>query len=387
MRREGEGAAVPFFQRAVDIDPGFATAYAALGLMYGSVGESDLAALNARKAYELRDRANDKERFFITAYYDGRATGNQERARQTCETWIRAYPRQVDPYEFLSGFIYPVLGEYEKGAEAAEKAIELSPDSSHAYVARGFNLVALDRLDEAQNTLQKASSRGLDVPFALLLWHDLAFLRADVAARERVVAQSQTNSEAEDWMADHEAAALAFTGQLQQANAMSQHAVGLAEQADHKERAALFQTRVALREAFFGSPKAATESARQALELTHDREVEYGTAFALASSGDSSRAEPLANDLEKRFPEDTSVRYNYVPVLRARLALNHGDAAKAIEQLKIAVPYETGMPRSAINAFFGAMYPVYVRGEAYLAEREASKPPPSSRKFSATAAS
>ena len=365
-RTEGEGAAIPFFKRAVEIDPGFAIAYSALAVMYGSVGESDLGAANAKKAYELRDRANDNERFFITAYYDGRATGNQERARQTCETWIRAYPRQVGPYGFLSGFIYPVLGEYRKGAEAAEKNIELSPDTSIAYVSRGFNLVALDRLDEAQNTLQEASARGLDVPFALLLWHDLAFLRADKPARERVVAKAQGNSDAEDWMADHEAAALAFAGQLQQASAMSQHAVGLAQQAGHTERAALFETRVALREALFGNPQAATESARQALEFTHDREVEYGTAFALALSGDSSRAEALVTDLEKRFPEDTSVRYNYVPVLRGRLTLNHGDAAKAIEQLKIADSYEIGTPRSAINAFFGAMYPVYVRGEAYL---------------------
>jgi tetratricopeptide (TPR) repeat protein len=227
-------------------------------------------------------------------------------------------------------------------------------------------LVALERLDEVQRTPQEASTRGLDVPFALLLWHDLAFLRGDKPARERIIAKTQGNSDAEDWTADHEAAALAFAGQLQQANAMSQHAVGLAEQADHKERAALFQTRVALREALFGNRQAAVENARQALELTHDREVEYGTGFALALSGGSSRTEALANHLEKRFPEDTSVRYNYLPVLRARLALNHGEAAKAIEQLKIAAPYEIGTPRSAINAFFGAMYPVYVRGEAYL---------------------
>jgi tetratricopeptide (TPR) repeat protein len=227
-------------------------------------------------------------------------------------------------------------------------------------------LVALERLDEVQRTPQEASTRGLDVPFALLLWHDLAFLRGDKPARERIIAKTQGNSDAEDWTADHEAAALAFAGQLQQANAMSQHAVGLAEQADHKERAALFQTRVALREALFGNRQAAVENARQALELTHDREVEYGTGFALALSGGSSRTEALANHLEKRFPEDTSVRYNYLPVLRARLALNHGEAAKAIEQLKIAAPYEIGTPRSAINAFFGAMYPVYVRGEVYL---------------------
>ena len=374
-RTEGEGAAIPLFKRAVEIDPGFAIAYAALGVMYGSTGEPDLAAEYTTKAYELRGRANDNERFFITAYYDGRVTGNQERARQTCEAWIRAYPRQTDsdPYGFLSGFIYPVLGEYEKGAEAAEKLIELSPDSSFAYVARGFNLIALDRLDEAEHSIQSASKRGLEAPFLLLLRHDIAFLNEDKPARERVVEQAQGNSEVEDWMADHEAAALAYAGQLQRANAVSQHAMGLDQQAGHKERAALFETRIGLREALFGNTKAAKDHAKHALEVTQDREVKYGTALALASSGDSSRAEALATDLEKRFPEDTSVRYNYVPVLRASLALNHGDSTKAIEQLKIAAPYETGTPRSAISAFFGAMYPVYVRGEAYLAEHQGAE--------------
>lgn len=370
---EGDGAAIPFFKRAIEIDSTFAMAYAALGLMYGSTGESDLAAEYTQKAYELRGRTNDRERFFITAYYDGRTTGNQERALQTCETWIRAYPRQTDPYLFLAGFIYPVLGEYEKGAAAGKKAIELNPDVSIAYVNVAFNLVALGRLEEAESILQRASERKLDVPFSLLTELDIAFLRADEPAMERIAARAQGSSGTEDWMFDHQGAALAYVGRLREASVMSQHAADLARQAGHNERAALFETRAALREAFFGNAQAAEALARQAVKLAKDREVEYGAAFALTMAGDSARAETLTDDLEKRFPEDTSVRVNYLPALRARLALNHGEPVRAVERLRTAGPNELGMPRSAINGFFGAMYPVYIRGEAYLAVHDGAE--------------
>lgn len=364
---EGDGAAIPFFKRATEIDSTFAMAYSALGLMYGSTGESDLAAEYTQKAYGLRGRVNDRERFFITAYYDGRATGNQERAMQTCETWTRAYPRQNDPYLFLAGFIYPVLGKFEKGVAAGEKAIELNPDVSIAYVNLGFNLIALGRLEEAERVLRRASERKLEVPLSLLTQYDIAFLRDDQPEMERIAARALGSSEAEDWMFDHLGAALAYVGRLREARMMSQHAVDLARQAGHNERAALFETRAALREAFFGNTRAAEGLARQALKLAKDREVQYGAAFAMATAGDSARAEALADDLEKRFPEDTSVRVNYLPALRARLALNHGEPLRALEQLRPAEPNELGMPRSAINGYFGAMYPIYASGEAHLA--------------------
>ena len=154
---------------------------------------------------------------------------------------------------------------------------------------------------------------------------------------------------------------------------MSRHAADLAQQAAHGERAGLFETGAAIWEAFFGNTSAGNRSATAALELAKDREVEYGTAFALALAGDSSRSQALANDLERRFPEDTSVRFSYLPVLRALLVLNHGEPAKAIELLQITVPYELATPRSKLQGFFGALYPVYVRGEAYLAARQGAE--------------
>ena len=369
----GADAGLPFFKRAVEIDPKFAMGYAALGLYYGTTGESDLAAENSRKAYELRDRVSDKEKFFITAYYDGRATGNQEKAQQTCDQWAQIYPREWTPHTFLSGFIYPVLGRYEKAAEEGRKAIELAPDTYTGYFLLGYNYVYLDRPAEAEDVLRRASERKMEAPFLSLLRFDLAFLKGDSAGMQREVAAAQDKPGAEDWISDRQAFALAYTGHLQEARRWSQRASDLARQAGHHERAALFGTRAALWEAFFGNVRLAERTAKDALELAKNREVKYGVALVLAMSGDASQAQSLANDLERDFPEDTSVRFNYLPAVYATLALDHGDPSKAIKLLQVAVPYELSSPRSATFAYFGALYPVYVRGQAYLAARQGAE--------------
>jgi len=334
----GADAGLPFFKRAVQIDPKFAMGYAALGLYYGTTGESDLAAENIRRAYELRDRASDKEKFFIAAYYDGRATGNQEKAQQTCEQWAQIYPREWTPHTFLSGFIYLVLGRYEKAAEESRKAIELAPDTYTGYFLLGYNFVYLDRPAEAEDVLRRASERKMEAPFLSLLRFDLAFLKGDSAGLQREAAAAQGKPGAEDWISDRQAFALAYTGHLQEARRWSQRASDLARETGHRERAALFETRAALWEAFFGNAPRAKRAAKDALALAKNREVRYGAALALAMSGDASQAQSLTNDLERDFPEDTSVRFNYLPAVHATLALDHGDSSKAIELLQVAVP-------------------------------------------------
>jgi tetratricopeptide (TPR) repeat protein/tRNA A-37 threonylcarbamoyl transferase component Bud32 len=369
----GADAGLPFFKRAVEIDPKFAMGYAALGLYYGTTGESDLAAENIRKAYELRDRVSDKEKFFITAYYDGRATGNQEKAQQTCDQWAQVYPREWMPHTFLSGFIYPVLGRYEKAAEEGRKAVDLAPDIYTGYFLLGYDFVYLDRRAEAEDVLRRASERKMEAPFLSLLRFDLDFLKGDSAGMQREVAAAQDKPGAEDWISDRQAFALAYTGHLQEARRWSQRASDLARQAGHRERAALFGTRAALWQAFFGNAALAQRTAKDVLELAKNREVKYGAALVLAMSGDASQAQFLANDLERDFPEDTSVRYNYLPAVYATLALDHGDPSKAIKLLQVAIPYELSSPRSATFAYFGALYPVYVRGQAYLAARQGAE--------------
>jgi DNA-binding winged helix-turn-helix (wHTH) protein/tetratricopeptide (TPR) repeat protein len=360
-------AAIPFFKQAVEIDPQFAMAHAALGLMYGHTGESRLAAEHTAKAYALRERASENEKFFISAYYEGRTTGNQEKAEQICQAWSRVYPRDVTPHAFLSGFIYTGLGKYERAVAEAQRVIEIDPDADIGYSNLAFNYLYLGRLGQAQETLRRAADRKLEMPDFVVQRYDLAFLKSDDAAMARELALAQSDPEAEDWISHHEAFVLAYTGHVREARKLSLQAGELARQAGHRERAALFETGATLREAFIGNAPAARQRASVALELVRNREVEYGNALALALAGNSSQAQSLADDLEGHYLEDTSVKFSYLPVLRAMLALNHHQASKAIELLQGATAYELGTPRSNLQGFFGALYPVYVRGQAYLA--------------------
>jgi DNA-binding winged helix-turn-helix (wHTH) protein/tetratricopeptide (TPR) repeat protein len=363
----GSAAAIPFFKRAIEIDPKFALAYAALGRMYDDLGESDLSAENTTKAYGLRDRVSDREKFFIGASYDLLVTGNFATAEQTCNIWSQTYPRDPMPHAFLSGDVYPTIGNYEKAAREANQAIALDPGFVVGYWNLAYAYEYLGQLGEAENTLRRAVERKLEIPDFLVQRYDIAFLRDDKAAMQQAVASAQGNFGAEDWISDHEAFALAYAGQLRESRAIARQAEELAKQANQREEAALFEAGAALREAFFGNASAARERAAAALGLSKNKDVEYGAAFSFALAGDNSRAEMLAKDLEKRFPEDTSVRFSYIPSLRALLALNNREPAKAVELLQLSAPYELGAPHSSIRGFFGAIYPVYVRGMAYLA--------------------
>jgi DNA-binding winged helix-turn-helix (wHTH) protein/Tfp pilus assembly protein PilF len=369
----GATASLPLFRRATEIDPRFAMAHASLGRVYADLDESDLAAESTTRAWQLRDRVSDQEKFFIAANYELLVTGNMEEAQQTAQAWAQTYPREARPHFMLSGYVNKTAGQYEKAATEARKALELDPDFAIGYYNLAVNNVYLGRPAEAENALRRAAGRGLEIDEFIMLDYDLAFLRGDQSGMEREAARARERSGGENWISNKEAFALAYSGHLQRARSMSHSAVSQAQQAEQRERAGLWETGAAVREAFFGNAPEAKRRALAALELSKDREVEYGAAFALALSGDFLKAEALADDLEKRFPADTAVRSSYLPALRARLALSQGNAAKAIELLQVAVPHELGSPRSSIYALFGALYPTYVRGEAYLAAHQGAE--------------
>ncbi|MGA8151330.1 MAG: protein kinase [Terriglobales bacterium] len=369
----GAVTALPLFRRAIEIDPKFALAHAHLGLMYSNIGESALSIESTTQAYQLRDHASDREKFFITAMYDRQVTGNLEKAYQTLALWEQTYPREVLPPSLLSGFSSQGLGKYAESIEEAKRAIGLDPDFTPAYVNLAYSNFYLDRLGEAENALQRASERKLETPELLLLRYYLAFLRGDTAGMEQAVTRAKGKPGAEDWITHSQALALARSGQLQRASGMSRRAVDLARQAGQPETAATYEAGAAIAEAFFGNAAAAKRGAVAALELSKGRDVEYGVAFALAEAGDFARSEVLANDLEKRFPEDTSVEFNYLPTLRALFALNHGDSAKAIDLLQVAVPHELSVSAIAFFGLFGDFYPAYLRGQAYLAARRGAE--------------
>ena len=369
----GDAAALPLFKHAVEIDPKFAMAHARLGLIYADVGESSLSAQSARTAWQLRERASDAEKFYIVVSYDLHVTGNLEKAEQDCEAWVQTYPRAISPHALLAAWVYPNSGKYEKAIEEAKKSIELNPDFALSYYQLAFNYAYLDRLREAENALQQASERKLEIADFALQRYDLAFLRGDMAGMQREAALGREKSGVEDWISDREAFVLAYSGHLQQAIRTSRHAADLAGQSDQRGRAALFQTGAALWEAFFGKALAAKQSAVAALGISRDRDVEYGAAFAQALSGDSSQAQAVASDLERRFPEDTSVKFTYLPAIRALIAMNRGEPSKAIELLQNGESYDLGTPLCSYPGFFGMLYPVYVRGLGYLAGRQGAE--------------
>jgi tetratricopeptide (TPR) repeat protein len=269
----------------------------------------------------------------------------------------------------VAGFPSKALGRYQPALAETRKAIELDPDFAIAYYNLAVLNVYLGRIEEAEEVLRRAQGRGLEIDEFIMLEHDIAFLKGDPAAMERAVARARERSGGDTWISNKEAFALAYAGHLQKAKMLTQRAVDQAMQVAQPERAGLWQAGGALREAFFGDAPQARAGATITLQHANNREVEYGAALALAISGDSSRAQELADDLERRFPEDTVVRGSYVPVLQARIALNQGDPSKAIEILQVSAPYELGVSR----LLFGALYPVYVRGEAHLAAHQGAE--------------
>jgi len=367
---QGATAALPLFLRAAELDPEFAMAHASLGRIYADLDEFALSAVSLQRAWELRNRTTSRENFFIRANYHLLVTGNLEEARKVSEAWVRTYPRDMAAHMMLSGQINKVPGRFEEAAAEAEKAIEIDPEFGMAYYNAAVNKAYIGRFEEAQNVLQRAAARGLGIEEHLLLAHDLAFLKNDVGAMERIAAQTRARSAPESWITIKEAFVHAYFGRQQMARDISRRAVAEAMQGRHIERAALWEAGAAIREALLGNKLESRQRATSALKLTNDAEVEYGAAFALAHAGDVLRSREIADDLDKRFPEDMSVRFSYLPALRARLLLEKSEPQNALEVLESAIPIELGAPRSVAHGFFGGLYPIYVRGEIYLALRK-----------------
>ena len=259
-------------------------------------------------------------------------------------------------------------GSTTRQSKRPERQIDLDADFPIGYYQLSFNSGYLERLDEAENALRRASDRQLDIWWFPVQRYDIAFLKGDKPGMDRAVAQAQGKGGAEVMVSARAGFVLAYAGRLLQAREMSQRALTLAQQTGERGGAALVASGAAMLEALAGNAPAASQGAVAALELSKDRDVEYGAALALALSADSSRSQTLANDLETRFPQDTAVRSGYLPTIRAVLALNRGEPSKALELLKTAAPFELGVPLCSVPpAFFGVLYPAYFRGAAYLA--------------------
>jgi tetratricopeptide (TPR) repeat protein len=368
MGRGAHAEGVSLQKRAIEIDPKCAMAYAALGRHYDSLGQSDLGAQSIARAYELRHQVSDRENFYITFNYYRQVPRNLELARQTLESWVQQYPSDLLPHGFLSGLTCPGTGRHERAVEEGQKAIEIYPDFVIGYFNVAFALLYLNRVEEAEALLRKGSERNIEVVEFSLCRYFIGFLRNDQAAMERETSQRKAKLEAQGWFQHQEAMTFAYRGRLREANQLSNQAVTLARQGGLPERAAMFEGARAVWNGLFGTLAEAQRSAAAALSISRGRDTDYGPAFALALVHDSPQARTIEADLEKRYPEDTSVQFSYLPALRALNALNEGDAAKALEITEANAPYELAVPGTSYftgASFFGAFYPVYVRGLAY----------------------
>jgi len=367
----GNEASIPFYRRAVEIDPQFAMAYAALGVSYSGIGESLLSAESTTKAWQLRDRVSDPEKFFIDFTYNRQVTGNLEKAYQTLELWFQTYPRGDDPsaLDLLSGLSTNGTGRFQRAIEASQQKLAADPNFIYGYSNLAGSYFFLDRFDEAESITQRASERKLGGPGSLVLRYNIAVLEGDQDQMDRELALAKGKPGAEHWVAHEQALALARSGRLQAAQGLSSRAVDLALQEGYREKAASYQAARGVWTAVYGNAAEAKRSALAGLELSMGRDVQYAAGLALAFSGDTSRSEALAGDLEKRFPEDTFVKFTYAPVLHALAALARGRPADSIERLQTALQYELAVNGLNWSSFcLGGLHSAYVRGEALLAE-------------------
>jgi DNA-binding winged helix-turn-helix (wHTH) protein/Flp pilus assembly protein TadD len=356
-------AAVPFFQRAIQLDPNFAMAYARLGMSFRNYGEGNLGTENARKAYLLRDHASQLEKFYIESHYYNIGVGNYEKAAQVYELWAQTYPRDWVARVNLAQ-IYSVLGEFERALQEALKSVQLNPN------AVGYQTVIVvylesNRFDEARHWSEEAKAKGFESPDLSTRSYQLSFLQNDAAGIAQQVARSKGKHD-EQVLMDLETGTAAYYGKLKEARDHTRRAAMLWNLAGDKELAATSEGSAALWEAWFGNHAEARERAAKSLDLSNGRGSQFDSALALAISGDLSRAEKLADDLDKRFPEHTLFQSTFVPDIRSQIALSRNEPAKAVELLQTATRYERG-------CWFAPMYSTYLRGEAYLASHQGSK--------------
>jgi len=365
QREKGDFEAIAFQKRAIELDPNFALAYDNLGICYSNLNQPSLAADYLKKAFDLRDRVTEREKFHITALYYDIATRELEKANRTDELSEQVYPQDREPYTDL-GSNYMILGQYEKAATETREELRLDPNDAVGYGNLGQIYLALNHFDEARTATEEALRRKLNHTALHLNLYALAFFQGNVATMKQQSDWAIGKPGAEDWMLSVESDTEAWSGKLGKARDLSRQAVGSARRSDEKEPAALWQANAAIREALFGNAEAARQNAAAAVALapgSHDAEAQAALAYALAD--DVAHAQSLADDLAKRFPQDTIVQSVWLPTIHAQIETSRKNPARSIELLQAAAPYELGMlSGSAPNS---CMYPVYVRAEAYLA--------------------
>ena len=365
QHEKGDAPSVLFHKRAIELDPNFALAYAALSVSYLNLNQPSLAVENATKAYQLRDRVSEREKLRITADYF-RATGELDKEAQAYELWTAEYPRDTAPHNNL-GTNYQYMGQYDKALAEFQGGLRLNPDNALLYANLGGTYLSLNRLDEAKTAFDEAFAHKLDSGDLRLFVYSLAFLQGNAAQMEQQVAWAEGKPGDEDMLLSAQSDTEAYYGRMSKAREFSRRAIESAIRADSKETAALWQVNAALREAELGNAASAKEGVTGALALSSGRDVQTEAALTLARIGDALRAKALVEELERHYPTNTMLKLYWLPTINAAIELNKHNASQAIAQLEAAAPYELGS-----TTYNSPLYPPYLRGQAYLLARNGS---------------
>jgi serine/threonine protein kinase/tetratricopeptide (TPR) repeat protein len=367
---EGIAAALPYYQRAIELDPNFAMGYVAAGDDYASLGQPGRASEYETKAFRLREHASERERLEITADYYDTVTGELDKAVQTFQEEIESYPRESAAYARL-GIVYAEQGQHEKAAEITRQSLGLAPDQVGSYDNPASYALALQRFDQARQIIHEAQRRKLDSAILHNDLYALAFLGGESAALAEQQRWFTGRPDFENWGLGLAADTEAYGGHLGRARELTKRAVDSAIRADNKEDAAIYLANSALQHAAYGNAAGARQSAAEALKLAP---ASPGTAteaaLALAMAGDAVRARSLARDLGKRFPLSTQMRLLWLPAIQAQLALDRKNPALALNAFPAVTPIEFGLIQFCDS--ISCLYPVYVRGEVYLAAGQGS---------------
>ena len=352
----GDIASMPFFRRAGELDPNFAMAYAYLSTAQSNHRAPELAAENIRKAYELRAKVSERERFYIESHYYWNGTGELEKAVSVFEQWQQTYPGYYSPYLTVA-LIYKRLGNPEKALEEAREAMRLEPNHALCYFNVGADYIILNRLDEAEAVFKQAEERKLENEALSKSRYTLAFLKGDTARMAQVAAAAMGKPGQEDYILAIQADTEAWYGRLKNAHELKRRATDSALYNSVKEAASAYQAEGALLESASGNLKVARTDANAALKLSPNRDVREMAAVAMAQAGDTAAAEKLAAGLDKDFPLDTLVQRYWLPTIRAAISLHRKDPGRAVQQLQVTNAIELGEPRLIV---------IHLRGEAYL---------------------
>ncbi len=368
---KGAAAALPYHQRAIELDPNFALGYRGVSGDYWSLGEVGRASEYATKAFQLREHASEREKLEITADYYQNLTGELDKSARTYQEEIENYPRIFAAYGNL-GTVYAEQGQYEKAVEITRQALHLAPDAVSEYGNLANYSLALQRFDEASQIIIGAQqARKMDDA----IFHNALYALAFFGANTRAMAEQQQwfagKPDYENWGLALVSDTEAYAGRLIKARELTKRAVDSATRADSKETGAIWQAIAAQREAAFGNAAEARQSVTEALRLAPTSQgVQSEAALAFAMAGDTERAESMAQDLGRRFSLNTQMQSLWLPTIQGQLALDRKNPVLAVNALQSASPIEFGEIAFVTN--ISCLYHVYVRGEAYLAAGQGS---------------